>query len=296
MTYMRVTERSISVRSLNNLQGNISRLDDVQQRLSGGKQLSRPSDSPAGTTSALSLRSDIRTQEQYTRNTDDGLGWLGTIDTALTSANSQVNRARELVLQGLSSGAGGSVGARNALATEIENIRDALIGVANTTYLGRPVFGGAASGSVAYEKDGTYNGQGGEVLRTIGDNTKVAVNSDGKKVFGDGDDQLFKVLSDIVGHLRNDPTGLSRDLTRLDTSIESMQSEVADVGARYNRVTQMRDTADTRILSLKSQLSDIEDIDLPNTIMELTLQQTAYQAALAATAKVVQPSLVDFLK
>ncbi|WP_196455164.1 flagellar hook-associated protein FlgL [Planomonospora sp. ID82291] len=293
---MRVTERSISVRSLNNLQGNISRLDDVQQRLSGGKQLSRPSDSPAGTTSALSLRSDIRTQEQYTRNTDDGLGWLGTIDTALTSANSQVNRARELVLQGLSSGAGGSVGARNALATEIENIRDALIGVANTTYLGRPVFGGAASGSVAYEKDGTYNGQGGEVLRTIGDNTKVAVNSDGKKVFGDGDDQLFKVLSDIVGHLRNDPTGLSRDLTRLDTSIESMQSEVADVGARYNRVTQMRDTADTRILSLKSQLSDIEDIDLPNTIMELTLQQTAYQAALAATAKVVQPSLVDFLK
>ncbi|GGL59587.1 flagellar hook-associated protein FlgL [Planomonospora parontospora] len=293
---MRVTERSISTRVLNNLQGNISRLGDIQEKLSGGKQLSRPSDSPTGTTSALSLRSDIRTQEQYTRNTDDGLGWLGTIDTALTSANGQVNRARELVLQGMSSGAGGSVSARTALATEIENIRDSLIGIANTTYLGRPVFGGAASGSVAYEKDGTYNGQGGEVLRTIGDNTKIAVNSDGKKVFGDGDDQLFKVLSDIAGNLRNDPSALGDDLTRLDTSIKSMQTEVADVGARYNRVTQMRDTADTRILSLKTQLSDIEDIDLPKTITELTLQQTAYQAALAATAKVVQPSLVDFLK
>ncbi|WP_196470276.1 MULTISPECIES: flagellar hook-associated protein FlgL [Planomonospora] len=293
---MRVTESSISTRVLNNLQGNISRLGDIQQRLSGGKQLSRPSDSPTGTTSALSLRSDIRTQEQYTRNTDDGLGWLGTIDTALTSANSQVNRARELVLQGMSSGAGGSVGARTALATEIENIRDSLIGIANTTYLGRPVFGGAASGSVAYEKDGTYNGQGGEVLRTIGDNTKIPVNSDGKKVFGDGDDQLFKVLSDIADNLRNDPSALGDDLTRLDTNIKSMQTEVADVGARYNRVTQMRDTADSRILSLKTQLSDIEDIDLPKTITELTLQQTAYQAALAATAKVVQPSLVDFLK
>lgn len=296
MTYMRVTERSISTRVLNNLQGNISRLDDIQQKLSSGKQLSRPSDSPTGTTSALSLRSDIRTQEQYIRNTDDGLGWLGTIDTALTNANSQVNRARELVLQGMSAGAGGSASARTALAVEIENIRDSLIGVANTTYLGRPVFGGAASGSVAYESDGTYKGQGGEVLRSIGDNTKVAVNSDGERVFGSGSNQLFTVLSDIARNLKDNPGALTSDLTRLDTSIESMQTEVADIGARYNRVTQMRDTADVRILSLKTQLSDIEDIDLPMTITELTLQQTAYQAALAATAKVVQPSLVDFLK
>ncbi|GGL01084.1 flagellar hook-associated protein FlgL [Planomonospora parontospora subsp. parontospora] len=296
MTYMRVTERSISTRVLNNLQGNISRLDDIQQKLSSGKQLSRPSDSPTGTTSALSLRSDIRTQEQYIRNTDDGLGWLGTIDTALTNANSQVNRARELVLQGMSAGAGGSASARTALAVEIENIRDSLIGVANTTYLGRPVFGGAASGSVAYESDGTYKGQGGEVLRSIGDNTKIAVNSDGERVFGSGSNQLFTVLSDIARNLKGNPGALTSDLTRLDTSIESMQTEVADIGARYNRVTQMRDTADARILSLKTQLSDIEDIDLPMTITELTLQQTAYQAALAATAKVVQPSLVDFLK
>ncbi|GAA3161835.1 flagellar hook-associated protein FlgL [Planomonospora alba] len=293
---MRVTERSISTRVLNNLQGNVSRLEELQVRLSGGKQLARPSDSPAGTTSALSLRSDIRTQEQYLRNADDGLGWLGTIDTALTSANSQVNRARELVLQGMSSGAGGSVSARTALATEIEHIRDSLIGVANTTYLGRPVFGGAASGSLAYDENGTHLGQGGEVLRTIGDNTKIAVNSDGEKVFGTGDTQLFKVLTDIADHLRNDPSALGGDLGRLDTAIDAMQTEVADVGARYNRVTQMRDTADARILSLKTQLSDIEDIDLPKTITELTLQQTAYQAALAATARVVQPSLVDFLK
>ncbi|GAA3448067.1 flagellar hook-associated protein FlgL [Planomonospora venezuelensis] len=295
MSYMRVTERSISTRVLNNLQGNISRLDDIQNRLSGGKQLSRPSDSPAGTTSALSLRSEIRTQEQYTRNTEDGLGWLGTIDTALTSASSQVNRARELALRGASTGSTDEA-ARRALATEIRNIRDSLIGVANTTYLGRPVFAGSASGTEAYAADGTYKGQGGEVLRTIGDNTKIAVNSDGEQVFGSGNTQLFKVLTDIADHLENDPSALSGDLARLDTSISRMRNEVADVGARYNRVTEMRETADSRILSLKTQLSDIEDIDLPQTITELTLQQTAYQAALAATAKVVQPSLVDFLK
>ncbi|MBG0833368.1 flagellar hook-associated protein FlgL [Planomonospora sp. ID67723] len=296
MSYMRVTERSISTRVLNNLQGNISRLGDVQNRLSGGKQLSRPSDSPPGTTSALSLRSEIRAQEQFIRNVDDGMGWLGTIDTALTSANSQVNRARDLVLQGMSSGAGGSVGARSALATEVEHIRDSLISVANSTYLGRPVFAGAASGASAYTSNGVYTGQGGEVLRRVGDNTKIPVNSDGEKVFGSGNTQLFKVLTDIADNLRNNPSALGSDIGRLDTTIKSMQTEVADVGARYNRVAQMRDAADARIVTLKSQLSDIEDIDLPQTITELTLQQTAYQAALAATAKVVQPSLVDFLK
>ncbi|GIH97924.1 flagellar hook-associated protein FlgL [Planobispora siamensis] len=296
MTYMRVTESSISTRVLNNLQGNINRLGDIQNRLSGGKQLARPSDSPAGTSSALSLRSDVRTQEQYIRNADDGLGWLGAIDTALTSASTQVNRARELVLQGMTTGVAGSTSARNALATEVENIRDSLISVANSTYLGRPVFAGAASGTAAYNADGTYAGQGGEVMRIIGDNTQVAANSNGEKVFGTGDDQLFKVLDDIARHLRNDPAALSDDISHLDTAIGNMQTEIADVGARYNRVTQMRDTADAKIVSLKNQLSDIEDIDLPKTITELTLQQTAYQAALAATAKVVQPSLVDFLK
>jgi flagellar hook-associated protein 3 FlgL len=296
MTYIRSTERSISTRVLNNLQGNVNRMDDIQQRLSSGKQLSRPSDSPAGTTSALQLRGDIRVHEQYTRNTDDALGWLGTIDTALGSMGDQLIRARDMVLQGMSSGAGGSTTARDALAGEIENLRGSLLGLANTTYLGRPVFGGATSTPQAYDTDGTYLGDDRGVERSIGDNTKLAVNVDGEKVFGKDGDQLFAILQDVVDHLKTDPSALGADLGRLDKAINSIHTQIADVGARTNRVEQMRQVADDRILTLKTQLSDIEDIDLPKTIVELNLQQTAYQAALAATARVVQPSLVDFLK
>jgi flagellar hook-associated protein 3 FlgL len=68
------------------------------------------------------------------------------------------------------------------------------------------------------------------------------------------------------------------------------------VGARYNQLTQARQAADDKVLSLTSQLSDVEDIDLPKTLTDLQLQQTAYQAALAAAGRVVQPSLVDFLR
>ena len=58
----------------------------------------------------------------------------------------------------------------------------------------------------------------------------------------------------------------------------------------------MKDSAESRVLAVTSQLSDIEDIDLPKVIMEMQLQQTSYQAALAASAKVIQPSLIDFLR
>jgi flagellar hook-associated protein 3 FlgL len=71
---------------------------------------------------------------------------------------------------------------------------------------------------------------------------------------------------------------------------------LTEVGTRYNQVTQMRQAASDRVMDITSQLSDVEDIDLPKTITEMSLRQTAYEAALAATARVVQPSLIDFLR
>jgi flagellar hook-associated protein 3 FlgL len=104
------------------------------------------------------------------------------------------------------------------------------------------------------------------------------------------------VLTSIADKLRNNPSSLDSDLTRLDAVTDSMKTGLSQIGARYNRVENMRNAADDRILTLNSQQSEVEDIDLPATIMEMQLQQTAYQAALYATAKVIQPSLVDFLR
>src|SRR5688500_15067741 len=103
---MRVTHNSIAASVLANLQGSITRLGETQQRLSSGKQISRPSDSPAGTVSAMEMRSQIAANKQYVRNADDGVGWLNAADSALQNASDQVIRARGLVLQGLNASAG----------------------------------------------------------------------------------------------------------------------------------------------------------------------------------------------
>jgi flagellar hook-associated protein 3 FlgL len=296
MISQRVTQNSIANRALNGLQGNLTRLSRLQEQLSSGKQISRPSDSPAAAGSALQVRSEIRGTQQHSRNADNGLGWLATADSALTTSLDQVRRVRELTLQGMSSGTAGSPAAREALAVEIDNIRESLISTANTRYADRPVFGSTTAGGVAYAPDGSYVGELEPVLRTVAPGVQVRVDADGPATFGTGNAQLFTVLADISQTLRTDPSTLGAGLGRLDTAMQTLQTRLSDVGARYNRLAQMRQTAEDRLLTLRTQLSDVEDIDLPETIMHLQLQETAYQAALGATARAVQPSLMDFLR
>jgi flagellar hook-associated protein 3 FlgL len=278
------------------LQANQGRLSTTENQLTSGKQITRPSDSPTGTMTAMLLRSDMHTQDQYSRNAQDGVNWLNTIDSALSSANDQTQRVRDLMVQGMSAGAGGSDSARAGIATEIDQIRDSLIGIANTRYIDRPVFGGTTGGGAAYDSSGSYVGDDGTVTRTVAEGTKVRVDSNGEDVFGTGNNQVFSVLADISDHMQNDPSQLSDDLDRLDTAMKSIQVAQASVGARTNRVETLQQTANDRQVDLQSQLSEVEDIDLPKTITDMTLQQTAYQAALGATAKVIQPSLMDFLR
>jgi flagellar hook-associated protein 3 FlgL len=296
MTAYRVTERSIATNVLVGLQGNLQRLGEIQQQLSSGKQISQPSDSPTGAVAIMQYRGELARAEQYSRNADDALGWLGTVDSAMSSIVAQVLTARSLVLSGMSNGSGGSTDARAALAAQMDQIRASTMGVANTRYLDRPVFGGTTAGTAALDASGGYVGDSGVVMRTVGDNVKVAVGVPGTSFFGTGSNQLFTVLADISSNLTTNPSALGGDLARLDTAMQALQTAQSTVGARYNQVDQMQQAAGDRIDALTAQLSDVEDIDLPKTLSDMALQQTAYQAALAAGAKVVQPSLVDFLR
>jgi flagellar hook-associated protein 3 FlgL len=292
----RVTESSIKTAVLANLQRSIQKGQKIQEQLSSGKTINRPSDSPTGTLVSMQLRGETRAQAQYVRSSDDGVGWLSTLDGTLASTSTALNKARELTVQGLNSG-GGSAESRRALSVEMDQIRKTMIGYANTTYLDRPVFGGTTTGTVAYSEDGEFVGNNDEVTRTVGPNSKVRVDAAGAAAFGEGDTQVFKVLDDISKALTaNDMDAVSAGLKKLDTAADNVKNTLSDVGARYNRVNQMKQSAQDRLLDVTAQLSDVEDVDLPKTIMEMQLQQTSYQAALAASAKVIQPSLIDFLR
>jgi flagellar hook-associated protein 3 FlgL len=293
---MRVTQHSISMSSLANVQASLNRTAKLQEQMSSGKAINRPSDSPTGTVTSLSLRSQIRAQEQYAANAQDGSSWLTAQDTALQSVNSVLQRVRELTVTASNTGSM-DAGAREAVAQEISNLRGNLVGLANTTYLGRPVFGGTTAGGQAFDTT-TYDyvGDSNEVLRRVDDRTQVAVGSDGSSVFGSGAGSLFGFLDTLASDVRSNTGALGADLGSLDGRMGSVMNALTDVGARANRVEQAQTAAGNKVLDLRSSLTGVEDIDLPSVIMDLQLQDSTYQAALSATAKAIQPTLMDFLR
>ncbi|GAA0543622.1 flagellar hook-associated protein FlgL [Paractinoplanes ferrugineus] len=298
----RVTNTGMMTKAIGDLQRGLANSQKLQSQISGGKLLTRPSDSPTGTVTSLQLRGEVRATQQYSRNANDGLGWLGTIQDTLGDASGEIIRVRDLTVQALNTANDG--GSRQALVDEIQNIRDQLMGQANAKYMDRPVFGGTTPGSTSYTKDGTtgavtFSGNQNQTTRTVGPNAKVRIEVSGPEAFGTPgtDTELFGVLQKISDSIKNnDSAGMSDGLENLDSAHDLLKSALSDVGARYNRIEQMKQSADDHLLSVTSQLSDIEDVDLPKAIMELQIQQTSYQAALAATAKVIQPSLIDFLR
>lgn len=298
----RVTEGSMTTKVLGDLQRVLSRGQKLQSQISSGKLLSRPSDSPTGTVTSLQLRGEVRATQQYSRNANDGLGWLGTIQDTLGDASSSIIRVRNLTVQALNTSNNDQ--SRDALAKEIDNIRETLLGRANVKYMDRPVFGGTTPGSTAYTLDATtgeatFAGNTSQTTRTVGPNAKVRIETSGPEAFGEPgtDTELFTVLKKISDDIKSgDSNSLQQSLQNLDSAHDLMKSALSDVGARYNRIEQMKQSADDHLLSVSSRLSDVEDVDLPKAIMELQIQQTSYQAALAATAKVIQPSLIDFLR
>ena len=148
MAISRMTQRMMSDRALLGMQTGLDRLGKVQEQLTTGRILNRPSDDPTGATSAMRLRTSIAAQKQYARNANDATAWLNQIDATFSSMTNQVRRARDVALQGANEGAMGPQ-AREALATEVDQLREGLITTANATYLGRPVFGGVTGGTAA---------------------------------------------------------------------------------------------------------------------------------------------------
>jgi flagellar hook-associated protein 3 FlgL len=300
---MRITHRAVTQTALQGLNSNLSAVNKLQQQLTSGKQISSPSDSPTGTNKAMQVRQEQSATTQYARNISDGKTWLDATDSALSSVMSQVQRVRNLTVQAMNTGSMSGT-SREAISAEIVALRDSLLGVANQTIAGRPLFGGVTTGSQAYNPEtGAYVGVDGTALdpevvvrRRVSNTEEVRIDVTGPEVFGATGSDLFGVVAGIGDHVTDDPSALAADLAALDVAMDRLLSATATIGARSARLEAAGQVNSDLQLTLKAQLASVEDIDMPKTIMELNQQQIGYEAALQATAKVIQPTLLDFLR
>lgn len=184
---LRVTQNAVTSLMLAGLQSSSSRLSTLEQQLSSGRRISKPSDDPVGTGQAMLFNEQIARTKQYQRNANDGLAWLGIADNALQTGVNILQRLQVLTTQAANTGTADAT-ARASILEEVKSLKEQMLAVANTTYQNRPIFGGTTSSPVAYAVNGSgtvvYQGDTGSVLRTVGDNVQVKVNIDAAQAFG----------------------------------------------------------------------------------------------------------------
>ena len=292
----RVTNLTMSANALRTLQTQQSRLSELQDKATTLNKISRPSDDPAATAKALETRSLLAATAQYGRNIDDGNTWLTAADSALEQATNVMHRIKDLTV--LAGNGSLNQSGKDAIALELEALNKDLVSVANSKHLGRNIFAGSsdAASGLQLRTPPVFQGAGiSPVERRISATQTVRVDADGGAIFGSDAGSVFATVANIAAQLRSGGD-ITSQLAPLETSFKNIVNGRAEIGTRQAQL-ERAGTVNTELeATLDAQRTGIEKADLGSVIMDLKLQETNYQVALAATARVLQPTLMDFLR
>jgi len=290
----RITSQMLLHSSQSNMQSSLANLAKLQNQAGTQKVINKPSDDPAGAGESMRIRADQRALKQYSTNIGDGLAWLGTADDALSSATATMRTVRDLTVQGGNAGAL-SATSREAIATQLDSLKDQLLATANTKYAGRSIFAGNSDAGEAFTAAYASTAvPGSAVERRVSPTSTVRVDVDGTAAFGSGATSAFALIDNIAADLRAG-VDVSARLTEVDTAMSAILGEQSRVGSRYTQLETSKELNMSQAGSLENQRASVEDVDLSKVILELKSQEVAYQTALAVTARALQPTLMSFL-
>ncbi|PYY47332.1 flagellar hook-associated protein 3 [Curtobacterium sp. MCLR17_043] len=290
----RVTTQMSMAAASARLQAGAARVAELTDQATTLRAIQKPSDDPVGTASSMQVRKEQAAASQYSRNANDAAAWLATTDSALSGVYSVLNNVRDLTVRAANSGTMSDTD-RDAFVTQFRSLKADLEARANTTYGTRSVFAGSSTAAVAYDPATGWAASGTDVSRRVGDGTTVRVDTTGTAVFGSGDDSVFGMIDSIVSDLQNG-VNVNARIGDVDTALGTVRGAQADVGVRHAAALTAQDSLKSATVSLESRRAGIEDVDLAKAVLDLQVQQTNYQAALAVTAKVLQPTLMDYLR
>lgn len=332
---MRVTNKMLSNSFLYDMNNNLQSMQTVQQQLSSGKEISKPSDDPFKVARTMQLNSDIDANTQYNSNIQDTANWLDTTDTALGQAGNVLQRVRELLVSSGNAAYGSQE--RQSIKDEINQNVNQFAQVLNTNFDGKYIFGGTRGTTKPMETISTngnnrlvyYSNNAADPETDIGSkeydklSSKMSVEiSQGVsmnynvsasdvvnfKSESGADCDIRSIFTKLINHLDGksddgttvDANAVSKltgnDLTAITDSISNLLKVRSETGAKSNRIDAAKDSNEQQNFNMTELLSKTEDIDITQKTMEYATAQTVYTAALQTSAKVLQPSLLDYLR
>lgn len=331
---MRVTNQMMSKSFLKDLNRNQNYMKRINDQLTSGKEIRRPSDNPFKVARSMQLNSDINANTQYNENIKDTINWLDTTDTALEQLGNSFQRFRELMVSAGNAAYGSDE--KRAIKDEMNEKVNEIAQILNTNFDGKYIFGGSKGSTKPIGTDKNIitgnnslhlSGNNGEVLNidNLDEDVQNQINMINKKLAVEvsqgvtmdynvsaTDILLFKdkngvsinvmdLLKDITNNVASEnplDSGkiTNENLKSMDETISNLLRIRAEVGAKQNRMESAGSQNEDQNFNLTDILSQTEDIDFAQKNIEAAVAQSVYMASLQVSAKVIQPSLLDFLR
>ena len=283
------------------IQGTEQALNTAVQQVATGQRVNVPSDDPAAAAMNLQSLSESASVDRYTKNGEAVLSQAQMADSALSNVVNELNQAIPLGTQG----ADGSMTSENraAIATQVQSVLSQVVSQANTTLNGASLFSGTSAAVPAFVADGasppgySYQGNSGVNSSAVGDNLQVNVNVPGDQVFTNPNGNVLGSLTQLITALGS---GTTTDIGNAVAEVRSALANVSQQRVLYagvvNQINAQESYLSQETISLTSQQQSLTGIDMSVAVSNLTQAQIAHSTILAAAAKVLPTSLLDYLK
>lgn len=307
---MRISSSMVYSDFLSNLSVNSNKVQKTMSQLSSSKQVNKSSDDPLAASQIMNLKDLISQNESDATTISDSLTWTKTQDSALSDVNTAMLRIKTLI----QSSANGTSGTdefkanKNEIQQNIESIVDSL----NTNYGGKYVFAGQNTTTQPFsvEKDDNgditgikYSGTADNLSREVSKGTTVNLVTDGSQFLDESGttsnpQNLGTFFNDLVTALNNgDTNSLSGDImSKFEDYRQNFVNVRSKMGSLENRLTSVQSRNETENTNLTDSLSDKQDVDVASKYIEYTNQMATYQATMAMGTKVMQTSVMDYMK
>ncbi|MFJ7683292.1 flagellar hook-associated protein FlgL [Peribacillus butanolivorans] len=292
---MRVTQSMLTNNMLSNLSRSYERMGKLQEQVSSQKKFSKPSDNPVAAMMGMGYRINLNQIQQYTSNISEATNWIDNTDDAISEAVSVLQRIRELTVQGSNGTYDGEQ--FESVSEEIKQLKEHLVSIGDTQIGGKYIFNGQNTNvkpSSVKDGDGNILYGTGAINLEVFSGITIQINTDGSKLFGNAL-AIGGSIDQTIDALENGGD-VSSTLEGIDETINAFLAMQAQVGARQNRIELMTDRLKQQEVFATEILSKNEDVDIEKAIMDLTTQESIHSAALSVGARIIQPSLLDFLR
>jgi flagellar hook-associated protein 3 FlgL len=296
--YSRITDQLINNNLLQALNQTQQSQNNALTQLETGRTVNQPSDNPAAAALFSASQAQSSQVTQYLQNIVSVNGQLQTGDSALSSAVNLMNQAVTLATEGATGTLSNSD--RQALAQQVAQIQQQMVGVANTTFQGTYIFAGTASGP-AYKLDATqpdgvsYQGNTGVNQVDIAPGASAAVNLPGSQIFQNGSGSVFQSLQDLETALTtNNAAGAQAASTAINTALGQLNQQRVFYGATVNRLNSTTSFLQNEQMNITKQQNSLVAADMATSATLLTAAETARNAVLAAGAQISHNSLLNY--